>query len=202
MSEPTTLRNIAGLPKEPVRLDRAALVMIDCQNTYRQGVMQLSGVEAALEEAARLLESARRLGTPIFHIQHDGGPGSPYDIRSDIGAIAAPVAPREGEATIVKHYPNSFVGTDLEPLLKAAGVEGVVLAGFMTHMCVNSTARGAFNLGFRPTIVARATATRDLPTADGGVVSAADLQRASLAMLGDLFAVVAQTTEEVDPGAA
>lgn len=202
MSKPTTLRNIAGLPKEPARLDRAALIMIDCQNTYRQGVMQLAGVEAALEEAAGLLESARRLGAPIFHIQHDAGPGSPYDIRSDIGAIAAPVAPRAGEPTIVKNYPNSFVGTDLERLLKETGVESVVLAGFMTHMCVNSTARGAFNLGFQPTIVADATATRDLPTDDGGVVSAADLQRASLAMLGDLFAVVVQSTSEVEPGAA
>ena len=202
MTRPTTLRKIAGLPQDPARLGRAALIMIDCQNTYRQGLMQLAGVEAALEEAGRLLERARRLGTPIFHIQHDSGPGSPYDIRSDIGAIAAPVAPRAGEAVIVKHYPNSFVGTDLEQHLRTAGVESVILAGFITHMCVNSTARGAFNLGFRPTIVAGATATRELPTAEGGVVSAADVQRASLAMLGDLFAVVVQTTAEVDPDAA
>ena len=114
----------------------------------------------------------------------DAGPGSPYDIRSEIGAIAAPVAPQAGEAVIVKHYPNSFIGTDLERRLQEAGIENVILAGFMTHMCINSTARGAFNLGFKPTVVARATATRDLPTADGGVVAAADLQRASLAALG------------------
>jgi len=200
MSKPSTLRNIACLPQEPARLDSSALIMIDCQNTYRQGIMQLNGVEAALAEADHLLERARRLGTPIFHIQHDAGPGSPYDIRIDIGAIAAPVAPRAGEAVIVKGYPNSFVCTDLERRLNDAGIKSVVLAGFMTHMCVNSTARGAFNLGFQPTVVARATATRDLPAAGGGVVAAADLQRASLAMLGDLFAVVVQSTAEVDPG--
>lgn len=199
MSNPTTLRNIAGLPPEAARLDRAALIMVDCQNTYRQGVMQLAGVEAALAEAARLLERARQVGSPIFHIQHDAGPGSPYDIRSEIGAIAAPVAPRAGEAVIVKGYPNSFVGTDLEAQLRKAGVENVIVAGFMTHMCINSTARGAFNLGFRPTVVAGATATRDLPVPGGGVVAAADLQRASLAALGDLFAVVVQSTAEVDP---
>ena len=45
----------------------------------------------------------------------------------------------------------------------------LVLAGFMTHMCINSTARGAFNLGFAPTVVAAATATRDLPGTDGRI---------------------------------
>ncbi len=84
------------------------------------------------------------------------------------------------------------MGTDLQARLEQAGVKDVVLAGFMTHMCVNSTARSAFNLGFRPTVVAAATATRDLPGPDGGVVPAAQLQAASLAALGDLFAVIAR----------
>jgi nicotinamidase-related amidase len=194
---PHTLREISGLPQEPARLDRSALVMIDCQNTYRQGVMHLEGVEAALDEAAKLLQLARGAGTPIFHIQHDAGAGTPYDIRSEIGAIAEPVAPRSGEPVIVKHYPNSFVCTVLEDRLRAAGIENVILAGFMTHMCVNSTARGAFNLGFKPTVVVRATATRDLPAAGGGVIKAEALQQASLATLGDLFAIIAASAEDV-----
>ncbi len=57
-------------------------------------------------------------------------------------------------------------------------------------MCVNSTARGAFNLGYSPTVVAAATATRALPGLDHGEVSAENLQAASLAALSDLFAVV------------
>jgi hypothetical protein len=65
-----------------------------------------------------------------------------------------------------------------------------VLAGFMTHMCVNSTARGAFNLGYAPTVVANATATRALPGTTAAVPPAT-LQAASLAALGDLFAIVA-----------
>lgn len=190
MTTPTTLRNIAGLPATPPALADAALVLIDCQNTYREGVMALSGVEAALDEAARLLAAARRLGVPIFHIQHDAGPGSPYDVRERIGAIADPVAPAADEPVIVKRFPNSFVDTDLEARLKASGRQQVVLAGFMTHVCINSTARGAFNLGFAPTVVAAATATRDLPGPDGQVVPAAAMQAASLAALGDLFAIV------------
>ena len=128
--------------------------------------MALSGIEAALDEAARLLTAARQLGIPVFHIQHDAGPGSPYDISQPIGAIADKVAPAANEPVIVKNYPNSFVGTDLEAQIKASGRSNIVLAGMMTHMCVNSTARGAFNLGFAPTVVAAATATRDLPGFD------------------------------------
>jgi nicotinamidase-related amidase len=190
MHELKTLRDVMGLGNQPSSWKDSALVMIDCQNTYRRGVMQLTGIEEAIGEAKRLLDNARKAGTPIFHIMHDAGPGSPYDITADIGQIAEPVAPRADEPVIVKHYPNSFVGTELDALLRERGIQNLILAGFMTHMCVNSTARGAFNLGYRPTVVASATATRDLIGPDGTVVPAPSLQAASLAALGDLFAVV------------
>ena len=86
-------------------------------------------------------------------------------------------------------HANAFVGTDLEAHLRGVGASNLVLAGFMTHMCVNSTARGAFNAGFAPSVVAGATATRALPGPDG-TVSASALQSASLAALADMFAVV------------
>jgi len=102
---------------------------------------------------------------------------------------------------VVKNYLNSFVQTELEDRLKSLGAENVVLAGFMTHMCVNSTARGAFNLGFAPTVVAGGTATRALPSS--GVagapaeVPASAVQLASLAALADLFAIVAPDSAAV-----
>ena len=64
-----------------------------------------------------------------------------------------------------------------------------LLAGFMTHMCVNTTARGAFSFGYRPTVVAFATATRSL-LGPSGVVPAATVQDVSLAPIADLFGVV------------
>lgn len=191
MSDLATLRGLSGLSPEPATLKGSALVLVDLQNTYREGVMRLEGVEPALREAAALLARARDAGIPVFHIQHDAGPGSPYDIRAAIGQISDEVAPQGNEPVITKAYPNSFVGTDLQAQLDAVGVKDLVLAGFMTHMCINSTARGAFSLGFRPTVVASATATRDLPAPDGSVVPASQLQAASLAALADLFAVVA-----------
>lgn len=158
MTEATTLRDVAGMASTPSALADSTLILIDCQNTNRSGVMQLTGVEEALAEARVLLERARALGAPVIHIQHDGGAGTPYDVDDDIGRIAEPVAPGADEPVIRKQYPNSFVGTDLHERLQQLGARNLVLAGFMTHMCVNSTARGAFNLGYAVTVVGNAAA--------------------------------------------
>ena len=189
MTRPT-LRELSNLPSQPASLADSTLVLIDCQNTYTHGVMELEGVQAALDEAAALLDRARSAGAPVIHIQHSDGPGSLYDIDGETGAIVAQVAPRDGEPVVVKQYPNSFVQTDLDEKLKAIGATNLVLAGFMTHMCVNSTARGAFNLGYAPTVVAAAAATRSLAGVGGVPVSAQDLHAASLAAIADLFAIV------------
>jgi nicotinamidase-related amidase len=192
----TTLRELTGMSPEPAHLAGSALVMIDLQNTYTQGVMALEKVEPAIEEAARLLDRARAAGSTIVHVQHEAGAGTPYDTHAEIGEIVDAVAPKPGEHRVVKNFPSSFVQTDLEEFLRGAGVTNLVLAGFMTHMCVNSTARSAFNLGFAPTVVAGATATRSLPGPDGAV-AAASLQSASLAALSDMFAVVVPDSSSV-----
>lgn len=93
MSDLATLRGLSGLATEPPSLKDSALVMIDLQETYRQGVMRLDGVEPALREAAALLARARDAGIPIIHVRHDAGPGSPYDITAPIGQISEAVAP-------------------------------------------------------------------------------------------------------------
>jgi hypothetical protein len=151
---------------------------------------RLDGAEDAFAEAACLLARARASGVPVFHVMHDAGPGSPYDITAEIGQISSEVAPADGEPVVVKHYPSSFFQTGLGDLLGKTGRPDLVLAGFMTHMCVSSTARDAFNLGYRPTIVASATATRELPVPGGVPVPAATLQTATLAGIADLFTLV------------
>ncbi|MEQ1671038.1 MAG: cysteine hydrolase family protein [Hyphomicrobium sp.] len=194
MGASKTLRELTGMGYTPTTISNSALILIDCQNTYREGVMQLDGVEPALVECQALLNRYRNAGRPVIHIQHDAGPGSPYDVRAAIGAIADVVAPHSGETIIVKAYPSSFEKTNLDDVLKGLGVEELVLAGFMTHVCVNSTARAAFNHGYRPTVVASAAATRALPNPTGGVIEARALHDASLAALHDIFAVVVPGT--------
>ncbi|GAA0316993.1 cysteine hydrolase family protein [Streptomyces polychromogenes] len=196
----TTLRVLSGLDNEPPRLADSVLVLIDFQNTYRTGVMALEGAEEALAAAARLLERARAAGTPVVHVVHDGGEGSPYDVREHIGALSDEVAPAEGEPVVVKHFPDAFQATGLEKTLEglgfgAGGGKDLVLAGFMTHMCVTFTAQQAFNLGYRPTVVAEATATRALTAPDGTVLPAAALQAAALTTITDMFGVVVPTAD-------
>lgn len=192
-----TLRDIVGLGHQPANLSDSALIMIDCQNTYRRGVMQLEGVEEALIEAAALLKRARAANIPIFHIQHDGGPGSPYDLTTDIGQISSEVAPQDGEYVISKNFPNAFVQTELDERLRSLNIENIVLAGFMTHMCVNSTAHGGFNLGYKPTVVASATATRALEAANGKIVPAEQVHHAAIASTRDLYAAIVDTVADL-----
>ncbi|OXM49390.1 cysteine hydrolase [Amycolatopsis thailandensis] len=192
----TTLREISTLPTTPATLSDSTVILVDYQNTYTRGVMELDGWEAALDEAATLLARARAEGATVIHVMHDGGEGSPYDLKQDIGRIHERVVPAPGEQVVVKTAPNSFVGTELGELVDAAGHQNVVVAGFMTHMCVTFTAEGAFLRGNAPTVVAAACATRALPSA-AGPVTAAEQHRAALATIGDLYAVVVPSTAEL-----
>ena len=196
MTVSATLRAISGLPEQPASLRDATVVLIDYQNTYTAGVMELEGWAPALEAAADLLARARAAGSTVIHVVHDDGPGSPYDIGAENGAIHERVAPFPGEAVVVKHAPNAFVDTELGDLLDAAGHSDVVIAGFMTHMCVTFTAEGAFLRGSNPTVVADATATRSLPT-PFGEVPAEQLHRSALATIGDLYAVVVPSASDL-----
>lgn len=67
----------------------------------------------------------------------------------------------------------------------------------MTHMCINSTAHGAFNLGYLPTVVASATATRSLVGANGQIIKAEDVQASAIASTRDLYAAIADTVEAI-----
>jgi nicotinamidase-related amidase len=197
MTVSKTLREITGLGHVPGTIGTSALILIDCQNTYREGVMQLEGVEPALIECQHLLARYRDAGRPVIHIQHDAGTGTPYDVAARIGAISDIVAPKPGEPVVTKNYPSSFEKTNLDEVLQGLGVKNLTLVGFMTHVCVNSTARAAFNRGYRATVVGNATATRSLPNPAGGVVPAKELHDASLTALHDMFAVVVPRAEDI-----
>lgn len=194
----TSLRDLIGLDNTLPRLADTTLLMIDFQNTYRTGVMALEGAEEALAAGARLLAAARAAGTPVVHIVNDGGAGTPYDIHAEIGAIADEVSPVDGEPVVVKEFPNSFHATDLETTLRELGAgTDLVLAGFITPMCVTFTAEGAVNLGYRPTVVAEATASRALAAPDGTVLAAATLQAAALTTISDRFGPIALTVDDL-----
>ncbi|GAA2544350.1 MULTISPECIES: cysteine hydrolase family protein [Streptomyces] len=193
----TTLRQLNGFDHTPAGLAGSTLVLIDYQNTYTTGVMELDGWQSALDAAARLLERARREGAKVIHVVNDGGDGTPYDIRAEIGRIHPSVAPVDGEPVVVKQAPDAFHGTELGRLVDDAGRGDLVIAGFMTHMCVAFTAQGAFLRGNRPTVVADACATRALPVA-GTELDAHLVHLGALATIADLYGIVVPSQEEID----
>ncbi|MFD6476584.1 isochorismatase family protein [Streptomyces anulatus] len=190
----TTLRELNGFDATPAALAGSTLILVDYQNTYTRGVMELDGWQDSLDAAARLLARAREAGTEVVHVINDGGEGTPYDIRAEIGRIHPAVAPADGETVVVKKAPDSFHGTDLGEHVPEGG--DVVIAGWMTHMCVAFTAQGAFLRGNRPTVVADACATRSLPVA-GTDLDARQVHLGALATIGDLYGVVVPTQESL-----
>ncbi|MCT6780647.1 isochorismatase family protein [Streptomyces sp. CS7] len=183
----TTLRELNGFDATPATLTGSTLILVDFQNTYTRGVMELDGWQPSLEAAADLLARAREAGTKVVHVINDGGEGTPYDIRAEIGQIHPAVAPADGEPVVVKQVPNAFHGTDLGEHVPAG--QDVIIAGWMTHMCVAFTAEGAFLRGNRPTVVADACATRSLPVLRSDL-DATQVHHGALATIGDLYGVV------------
>ena len=192
MSETKTLLELAGADLTPAAIGDATLILIDIQEEYRSGPIAVTGFVPAAVAAAHLLSKARESGSPVIHVAHKGRPGGLFDRAAERGQIAAELAPLSGEAIVEKSLPNAFAGTNLHALLENAGRKNVILAGFMTHMCVSSTARAALDLGYRVTIDAEACATRDLPDGTGGVIRADVVHNVALAELADRFAIIAR----------
>lgn len=196
MAQPQSLLAMAGAPLDPSPWDKAALILIDAQLEYVEGKLPLSGVTPALQEAARVLDMARRQGAPVIHVVHHGRPGGAlFDPDGKLSKIAPEVAPKDGETIIAKGLPNAFAKTDLQKTIDATGRKELVVVGFMTHLCVSATVRSALDLGYRTTVVADATATRDLPDPlcapeSHSVQKAESVHRATLAALADRFAIV------------
>ncbi|MFD3657831.1 cysteine hydrolase family protein [Streptomyces sp. 24-1644] len=182
----TTLRELNKFDETPATLSDATLILVDYQNTYTEGVMELDGWKPAVNNAEALLKRAREAGTPVIHIVDKG-----YDLTSEAGRIIPALKPVKGEPVVEKSVPNGFHDTDLAEKVKKAGNENVIIAGFMTNMCTLFTTQGAFLNGNKPTVVADASATRPLPlngNPDG--IPAKQVHDSALATVQDLYGVV------------
>lgn len=174
----------------------SALLLIDIQNDYFPGGrMELESSVEAGARAAELLAAFRRAGRPVIHIRHLSlQPGATFFLPATPGAeIHACVAPQGDEPVVEKHFPNSFRETTLLAALREKGIDAkggeLVIAGMMTHMCVDATVRAAFDLGFRCRVASDACATRALAF-NGVAVPAAHVQGAFLAALQGIYATV------------
>ena len=173
-------------------MKKRGLIVIDLQNEYLPtGKLPLTGIDAAVANAAAVIAHARETGVPVIHIRHEStSADAPIFVPgTDNVAIQPAVAPRGGEAVIVKHHVNAFRETDLERQLDARGIEELVIVGAMSHMCIDACARAAADKGYAVTVLHDACATLDLVF--GGVtVPAGQVHAAAMASLGFGYAGV------------
>jgi len=174
-----------------------ALLLIDIQNDYFPGgAMELVGSSPAAAQSGKLLQAFRQKALSVIHIQHiSTRPGATFFLPNTAGVqIHESVAPNSGETVFQKHYPNSFRETRLLEHLRENQISQLVIAGMMTHMCIDTTSRAATDLGFPCVLAHDACATRAL-SFNGATVSAQSVQTAFLAALNGLFAEVLSVEE-------
>ena len=147
---------------EPIARSKTALVVIDVQNDYFPGgKFVLFRANAALRKTLILRDWARRLGLPIVWVRHTSCHAGSFFLLPDTKGqeLHPALEPRPGELLVDKDDPNSFVGTNLEALLRQRGIDTVVWAGMISWMCVETTVRSAKDRGFRNLVVRDAVAS-------------------------------------------
>ena len=175
------------------------LIVVDLQNDYFPGgKMELVGIEEAAENARILLTEFRKTKLPIVHIQHISIPPNAFFFLpgTDGAKINDKVTPQEGEAVVLKNYPNSFRDTSLSEILKNAHVDNLVICGAMSHMCIDATTRAAFDLGFHCVVAEDACATRDL-VFKNKIIKASEVHASFMAALSFPYAKVVLTRDIV-----
>ena len=173
---------------------KRALLVIDVQNEYFSGLLPITHPQGHLTNILRVMDAAAAHNIPLVVVQHTFlQPEKPFFRRGTPQWELHPeVQARPHDLLIEKNLPGSFTGTGLEPWLRQQGVDTVVIAGYMTHMCCDTTARQAVHRGFTVEFLSDATGTLPLNNS-AGEVSAEELQRAFLCAQQMLLSEVIST---------
>ncbi|MBV9345949.1 MAG: cysteine hydrolase [Gammaproteobacteria bacterium] len=150
-----------------------ALLVVDAQRgvnelTHWGGAAGRRNNPQAEASIRRLLDSWRKYKLPVFFTQHDSREAkSPLKLALHSGSFIEGLEPRTGECVIVKDVNGGFIGTNLEINLRRRSISRLVVAGFFTNMCVETTVRQAGNMGFDTYLVEDACATTNRIGPDG-----------------------------------
>jgi nicotinamidase-related amidase len=178
------------------------LIVVDIQNDYFEGgKWTLHNIDAAADNAARLIQYFRNNEAPVFHVQHIfSSDGMPFFQPGSVGAeIRQGFEPMPGEALFVKNTVNPFVSTALLEALQGRKISEVVICGAMSHMCIDATVRAAADYRYKVSVAEDACAARDLEF-KGDVVPAEQVHKAYMSALGFAYARVAATDEILKAG--
>lgn len=158
-----------------------ALLVIDVQREYFDGALPITHPAGHLDRILEVMDAATDSGVPVAVIRHhQADPESPiFRKDSDMWQLHTDVDSRPRDVLIDKQLPGSFTGTDLEPWLKQHDVDTVSIAGYMTHMCCDTTARQAFHRGYQVEFLRDATGTLTVEN-EAGKATAEELQQSIL----------------------
>ncbi|MGE5561166.1 MAG: cysteine hydrolase family protein [Chloroflexota bacterium] len=171
---------------------KRALLVIDVQNVYFGDRMRVTHPADSLDNILAAMDAAARHGVPIVVIQHTSPKGGSFGRGVPAWELHPDVAARHYDKLIEKNRPGSFTGTDLEAWLRDNGIDTVTIAGYMTQMCCDTTARQASHLGFAVEFLSDATGTLAFTNA-GGSATAEELHRATLVAQAYAFSKVMTT---------
>lgn len=175
---------------------KRALLVIDVQNEYFSGKLPITYPADTLPNVIKAATFAKEHGIAVIIVQHTMLESHlpvfkkgthEWELHENIAKIVP-------DFYIEKHKPSSFVGTNLEEILRQENIDTVAISGYMTHICCDTTARYAFHLGFNVEFLSDATATLALKNS-GGEVSAEELHRVILAVQQSRFSTVMSTTQ-------
>jgi nicotinamidase-related amidase len=170
---------------------RATLLLIDLQEEQRHDPYYVvAGLESVLKNAGRLLDAARTNGMRVIHaaykrdfrvapprpfepVTEDGRPTF-SDVTSPLVEICSEVAPRAGETVLTKNDASAFSTGELEPLLREAGMEWLIVAGVWTEACVAATVRDATRRGIRVLLVKDACGSGTIAMHQTGILNLAN----------------------------
>ncbi|HEY6838329.1 MAG TPA: cysteine hydrolase family protein [Geobacteraceae bacterium] len=176
-----------------------ALLVIDVQNEYFTGRLPVTHPPGSLDNILKAMDVAHARGVPVAVIQHSSPlpTASLFRKGSPEWELHPEIAKRPYDLLLEKEMPGSFTGTKLEIWLRSKAVDTVVICGYMTQMCCDSTSRQAFHRGFSVEFLADATGTLDISNY-AGTVSAVELHRAILVTQAMRFGRVMSTSDWID----
>ena len=163
-----------------------ALLLIDAQVGFFEGEMPVHDAPIVLERLGVLAEQAREAGVPVIFVRHDAEPAIDGPVHPALG-------PFDGDWVVTKLTPDSFHGTTLKMKLDELGITALVIAGFQTELCIDTTVRRAWSLGYEVTLVADAHSTFDF--ADMPLTAEQTIAHHN-AILGDFAEII--TMDEVE----
>jgi nicotinamidase-related amidase len=175
---------------------KRALLVIDVQNEYFTGKLSITYPAGSLTNVLSAMDAARAQGVPVVAIQHASPQPDAAAFRKGTNEwkLHPEVAARPHDVLIHKSFPGSFTDTDLETWLREHGINTVVIAGYMTQVCCDTTARQAMHLGFGVEFLSDGTGTLAIKN-DAGEISDEELHRAILVTQQMRFSRVMKTGE-------